>query len=112
MTLLDKIIDISYNLSHESHQIERCTQPSRTKSDIQETLAVSLLNLKEQNKKLDGYRNTLERPIKLGDETNTIHDELLAIADAIGTAQYYLMKNDILNASAVLNDISKVISVR
>ena len=109
MTLLDKVTEIYSNLAFEIREITKCTQTSRTKTDIQTTLVDSVKELEKQNKKIDGYRNTLESPIELGEEINTVYDDLWAIAEAIGEAQYHLMHNDILNASEILCKVSESI---
>ena len=46
---------------------------------------------------------------ELGDPENTLRQDLWSIVEAIGDAQYHLMHNDILNASIVLSEISRVI---
>ena len=109
MTLLNKITEISSNLTFEIREISKCTQASRTKTYIQSTLVDSVKELEKQNRQLDGYRNTIESPIELGDKINTVYDELVAIAEAIGEVQYHLMHSDIASASAVLTKISKSI---
>ena len=112
MTLLDKVIEISSNLAFEIREISKCTQTSRTKFYIQTTLTDSVKELEKQNKKLNGYRNTLESPIELGEEINTVYDEIWAISEAIGEVQYHLMHNDILAALEVLDKINKSIKGR
>ena len=112
MTLLDKILGISSNLAFEIREISKCTQTSRTKFDIQTRLVDSVNELEKQNKKLNGYRNTLESPIELGEEINTVYDEIWAISEAIGEVQYHLMHNDILAALVVLDKINKSIKGR
>lgn len=112
MTLLDKVTEISSNLAFEIREISKCTQTSRTKFDIQTTLTDSVKELEKQNKKLNGYRNTLESPIELGEDINTVYDEIWAISEAIGEVQYHLMHNDMLAAFEVLDKINKSIKGR
>ena len=109
MTLLDKVTDIHANMSCDVRELSACKQVSRTKAYIQEAVSSLHEDLEKQVNRIDGYRNTLEHPIELGDPENTLRQDLWSIVEAIGDAQYHLMHNDILNASIVLSEISRVI---
>lgn len=106
MTLLDKIYKMSYDMSEMEKNMEKCGHVSKTKKEINEIAKETRDEASAIRKSLVSYRSNLV-PITAGEDGNTIHDEIMAICEDIGTAMYHLQKGEIREADKLLYDINK-----
>ena len=105
MTLLDKVNGYDLEVSRVIRDLEKCKQISRTKKEVVMIAENSVSTLSELEPKLSGYRNTFDT-IVVGEDRNTLYDDIQGIGDVIATAIYDICNDQSEKAAndlAVLN---------
>ncbi len=108
LNMLNKVTMLSHRLGDTERLLQKTQQVSRTKEEIRKMTLESEKAVAESKRRIAGYRSNLN-PVILGDEENTLYDDLSAIADEIGTVQYMLAHGKVREASEILVKVNLLI---
>jgi hypothetical protein len=100
----EQVILIADSLRRTARLLERGKQASLTKNELKDIINEALISIQTDSEKIMKPHNTLN-PIIVGDSNNSLYDELQKIIDDIGTVQYMIAKNKVLEADKLLDDI-------
>lgn len=105
MNLIQRLDKLSHEVGNLERNMDKCSQVSRTKKEINQIAAESKSKAASIKKEIAAYRNNLV-PLVAGANGNTISDEVMAMCEDIGNALYHLCNNEINEASRILAEIN------